>query len=118
MKRFIVYIFLLTTFFGCIENDLPLPVITPRITGMDVKGASEISINSEQQCVTITLDETTDIRNVKINSISFADERTTTDFDTSITHDLSNDITITLSIYQDYKWKIITRQPISTISLR
>lgn len=112
MKRFIVYIFLLTTFLGCIENDLPLPVIIPRITGMDVKGASEISINSEQQSVTITLDETTDIRNVKINSISFADERTITDFDTSITHDLSNDIVITLSIYQDYKWKIITRQPI------
>ena len=112
MKRFIVYIFLLTTFLGCIENDIPLPVIIPRITGMDVEGATNVSINSEKQSVTITLDETTDIRNVKINSVSFADERTISDFDTTVTHDLSNDITITLSIYQDYKWKIITQQPI------
>ena len=84
MKRFIVYIFLLTTFFGCIENDLPLPVIIPRITGMDVEGATNVSINSEKQSVTISLDETTDIRNVKINSVSFADERTISDFDTTV----------------------------------
>ena len=79
---------------------------------MDVEGATNVSINSEKQSVTITLDETTDIRNVKIKSVSFADERTISDFDTTATHDLSNDVTITLSIYQDYKWKIITQQPI------
>ncbi|MBR2006689.1 MAG: PCMD domain-containing protein [Alistipes sp.] len=112
MKRLIVYIFLLTTFLGCIKNDLPYPVIVPRITGMDVEGANNVNISSEQQSVIITLDETTDIKNVKIKSISFADERTVSDFDTTISHDLSNAITITLSIYQDYKWKIITEQPI------
>ncbi len=112
MKRLIVYIFLLTTFLGCIKNDLPYPVIVPRITGMDVEGANNVNISSEQQSVIITLDETTDIKNVKINNISFADEATVSDFDTTIRHDLSNEITITLTIYQDYKWKIITRQPI------
>ena len=112
MKRLIVYIFLLTTFLGCIKNDLPYPVIVPRITGMDVEGANNVNISSGQQSVIITLDETTDIKNVKIKSISFADERTVSDFDTTISHDLSNAITITLSIYQDYKWKIITEQPI------
>ena len=106
MKRLIVYIFLLTTFLGCIKNDLPYPVIVPRITGMYVEGANNVNISSEQQSVIITLDETTDIKNVKIKSISFADERTVSDFDTTISHDLSNAITITLSIYQDYKWKI------------
>lgn len=112
MKRFVTYILLIATFVGCIKNDIPLPVITPRITAVEVEGASEININSEKQTITITLEETTDIKNVKIKSLSFEDERTVSDFDTSVTHDMSQEIAFTLSIYQDYQWKIIAKQPI------
>lgn len=112
MKRFATYIFLLLTLSACIENDIPLPVIEPRITAMDVEGATNVEINSETRTVYVTLDETTDIRRVNIRNLSFEDERTITTFDTSVTHDLSNDISLTLSIYQDYVWKIKTNQPI------
>lgn len=97
---------------GCIENDLPLPVIKPRITAMQVEGASEVFINSEQQNVDITLNEQTDIYNVKIQSVSFADEQTRSSWKLTGTHDLSQRLAVTLSIFQDYIWTITTQQPI------
>lgn len=61
---------------GCIENDVPLPVIEPRITAMDVEGALDVMIDSQTRSVKITLDETTDIRSVNIRSITFEHSQT------------------------------------------
>ena len=114
MKRFFIIIPLLvaTMVAGCIENDLPLPVIKPRIASMQVEGASEVYINSEKQNVTITLEEQTDIRNVKISSVEFQDERTRSSWEITGMHDMSSKLAVTLSIYQDYVWTITTQQPI------
>ena len=112
MKRLILYTVLFVISFGCIKNDLPLPVITPRIVAMEVEGATSVEINSEQRIVYVTLDEVTDITKVNIHSISFEDDRTTTSFDTTVAHNLSQPVTLTLSIYQDYEWRIVTTQPI------
>ncbi len=112
MKRFIVYIFLLVFMAACIKNDIPLPVITPRITALDVEGATKVEINSDEQIIYITLAEKTDIKSVKFNSISFENERTTTSFDTSAVYDLTNEVEFIVSIYQDYEWKIVAEQPI------
>ena len=112
MKRFAIYTFILLSLSACIKNDLPLPVITPRITAMDVEGATKVEINSDKQIVYVTLDETVDIKSVNIRDISFEDERTTSSLDTSVPHDMSKDISLTLSIYQDYNWKIVANQPI------
>ena len=112
MKRFAIYTFILLFLSACIKNDLPLPIITPRITAMDVEGATKVEINSDKQIVYVTLDETVDIKSVNIRDISFEDERTTSSLDTSVPHDMSKDILLTLSIYQDYNWKIVANQPI------
>lgn len=112
MKRLILYTVLFVISFGCIKNDLPLPVVTPRIVSMEVEGATSVEINSEQRIVYVTLDEVTDITKVNIHSISFEDDRTTTSFDTTVAHNLSQPVTLTLSIYQDYEWRIVTTQPI------
>lgn len=114
MKRFLIIIPLLVAAMvtGCIENDLPLPVIKPRITSMQVEGASEVYINSEKQNVNITLEEQTDIRNVKITSVEFQDERTRSSWEITGMHDMSSKLAVTLSIYQDYIWTITTQQPI------
>ena len=112
MRRFFVYIILLVSLAGCIKNDIPLPVIVPRVTAFEVDGASRVEINSEQQTIYVTLAEATDIKNVKVKNISFEDARTTTSFDTSAVYDLSKDVTFVVSIYQDYGWRIVTEQPI------
>ena len=112
MKRFITYLLLTLFAGGCIKNDIPLPVVVPRITAMDVEGATAVNIDSEKRKVIITLDETTDIRQVNIRSITFADEATSTSWDITGAQDLSKPIAITLTIYQDYVWTITAEQPI------
>ena len=72
MKRFITYLLLTLFAGGCIKKDIPLPVVVPRITAMDVEGATAVNIDSEKRKVTITLDETTDIRQVNIRSITLS----------------------------------------------
>ena len=112
MKRFTIYLLLAAFAGGCIKNDIPLPVVVPRITSMDVEGATAVNIDSERNRVTITLDETTDIRNVNIRSITFSDERTSSSWDITGGQDLSNPISVTLTIYQDYVWTITAEQPV------
>lgn len=112
MRRFITYMLLAAFAGGCIKNDIPLPVVVPRITAMDVEGATAVNIDSERNKVTITLDETTDIRNVNIRSITFSDERTRSSWDITGGQDLSKPIAVTLTIYQDYVWTITAEQPV------
>lgn len=112
MKRFLLFTLLAALVSGCIDNDLPLPVIKPRIVSMQVEGASEVYINSEKQIVEITLEEQTDIRNVNIKEVVFSDEQTRSSWDLTGEHDLSEKLAVTLSIYQDYVWTISAKQPI------
>lgn len=112
MKRILLSILFATTLVGCIENDLPLPVIEPRIISMQVEGATEVFIDSEQRSVEITLNEQTDPSQVNITGIEFDNDQTTTSWDIIGTHDLSDNLSITLSIYQDYVWTISAKQDI------
>lgn len=57
MKRILLSVLFAATLVGCIENDLPLPVIEPRIMSMQVEGASEVNVDSENRNIEITLDE-------------------------------------------------------------
>lgn len=112
MKRFTLFSLIAVLFSGCIENDIPLPVIYPRITAIDAEGVSDVYINSERQEVILTLEEQTDIENVNIRSVSFENEQTRASWDLTGTHDLSNKLSVTLSIYQDYVWTISAEQSI------
>lgn len=111
-KIFAICTFLFATLVGCIENDLPYPVIIPKITSMVVDGATAVSINSDQRTVTITLSEPTDIRRVNIREVLFDNEQTTMSWDITGEHDLTSDLSVTLSTYQDYVWTIKAEQPI------
>ena len=113
MKRILTILLLIATLGACIKNDIPLPVIKPRIVSMEVSGASDIYIDSEKQDVEITLNEQTDICNVDIKQVVFADELTRSSWEITGQHDLSQKLSVTLSTYQDYVWTITTKQPIS-----
>ena len=80
---------------GCIENDLPMPVIEPRITSMQVDGATEVFIDSEKRNVAITLNEQTDISKVNITAVEFDNEQTKTSMEIVGSHDLSQKLSFT-----------------------
>ena len=49
---------------GCIDNDLPYPVVVPHIVSLEADGAESISIDYQNQTVTAYFPETKDLRNV------------------------------------------------------
>ncbi len=113
MRKFIlIYTLILSAFTSCIQNDIPLPVIVPKITSLEVDGATAVVINSDKRTINITLDEQTDIKRTNIREVSFDNELTTMSWDITGEHDLSNPLSVTLSIYQDYNWTITADQPI------
>jgi len=97
---------------GCIRNDVPYPTIVAKITALDVEGAIDVSIDSDTRTVTVTLDETTDIRNVNIRSIEFNSPEVTPSWDVTGKKDLSKGLKVTLQTYSEYVWSIVAEQPI------
>ena len=70
MKKIFIYLsFALFAAAGCIDNDLPYPVVVPNITSVIVDEAEDIQINYDKRTVSIYLPETEDIRNVAIRSV-------------------------------------------------
>jgi len=112
MKR-LVGIFIMTLMaVGCIQNDLPYPVIEASITSMEVDGATSVSIDSDSHTVTIVMDEETDIRKVNIRNVTFNDEIVEPSVALKGVKDLSTPLKVTLHTFDDYFWTIMATQPI------
>ena len=97
---------------GCISNDLPYPVVVPHITAMTVDGASNVSINQDTRTITITLEETVDLRKVSIKDVSIDQEMTVPSRSLVGTFDLTSPVTVTLKTYDEYEWTIVADRPI------
>lgn len=97
---------------GCIENDIPYPVVECRIESIAAKGlAGEPAIDHVSATVTLPLLETTDIRNVEITDVTLTDKaRASVDIVGS--HDLTAPMPVVLSLYADYEWHITAEQTI------
>lgn len=99
-------------FCACIRNDIPYPVVVAGIESIDVENAIQTVIDGKSQSVSIVLDETADIRKVKIESVTYSTPQAKPSWDITGERDLSVPIKLTLSTYQDYVWTISARQPI------
>ena len=101
-------------FSGCIENDIPLPTIQARFTAFEVAGATRApKIDTKLQTVTVYVDEWTDPRSIKVDSVAYnEDEPVKSSIDFSQSINLSSPLDVTLSLYQDYEWTIIAEQNI------
>lgn len=98
---------------GCIKNDIPYPVVKLAITSIAGEGFTVKEIDPAQRIVTLTLDETTDIRNVRITQVAYT-EGTQASVDlTASSHDMRVPVRLTLTLYQDYEWTIIAEQQIN-----
>lgn len=96
---------------SCIENDIPYPVVDLSIQGIEGEGFTVSSIDALQKVVTLTLDEKTDIRNVRIDKVDLT-ERATPSRELTGVFDMRTPIYVTLSLYQDYAWTIRAEQQI------
>ncbi len=95
---------------GCIEDNIPYPVIEPEILSVEGKGFTA-SIDRQNRSVELTLDETTDISRVEIDNVAISENARASAELTGV-FDLRQPFKVTLSIYQDYEWTITAVQNI------
>lgn len=127
MKHLKTILFSVAALFAasCIENDIPYPLVQLNIAGVQGEGFTTESIDGTKRIVTLRLDEATDIRNVRIDDVTYSVVKHNTTLDdqtlaggvrtsrelTGI-FDLRTPIYVTLSLYQDYEWQIVAEQTI------
>ena len=98
---------------GCIENDVPYPIVKLDIVSLEAEGLkSEPVINAASHTLELELKETTDIRNVHITNVEMT-EGAESDVLFPGTFDMRNPLYVTLSMYQDYEWTITAKQQIT-----
>ena len=97
---------------SCIENNVPYPIIKLDITALEVEGETTGAvISTENRTVTVTLADTVNMKKVYIRKVEMT-EGAKSILRPDTTFDLTNPQTVILSLYQDYPWKIIAKQPI------
>lgn len=97
---------------GCIENDIPYPVVECLIESIEAEGlAGSAAIDYTSRRVVLPLLETTDIRNVGITDVTLT-EGAEPSVELIGRHDLRNPLYVTLSLYQSYQWSIEASQSI------
>lgn len=107
MKKFIYMIVALVGLTGCIDNDLPYPVVVPHITSITASGTESVDINYDDRTVTLTFPETTDLRDIEITSVEIDQEIAVPSIEIVGRHDLSSPLKFNIRTYADYSWKII-----------
>lgn len=92
---------------GCIENDIPYPrTQADFLTIVAEKETRSALIDTKTRTVTIYLDETANIHNVNITEYTLTEGAYINGTALHNGVDLSEPISVTLSLYQDYEWTI------------
>lgn len=108
-------IFLLVLAPGCIKNNIPYPYIHVNFTDFEVENQLQpASIDTLERTVTVWLDESADIADVVMTGFGISPQNAvwadSAQFYNGI--DLTQPVTTTLSLYQDYVWTISATQTI------
>ena len=105
-------IFMVLTSAGCIENDIPYPILKGSITSIQASGQiSAPAINEAEQTVELFLADSVDLRKVRILNFEVSNEAVVTP-EISSTIDLTQPAVYTLTTYQEYVWTITANQTI------
>lgn len=114
IAKHITYLFLILILFttSCIKNDVPYPTVTLSIDNIEGEGFTVKSVDYKTNTITITLDDTTDIQNVKITDVTCTKDAELS-LDLIDTFDMRYPLYVTLSLYDDYEWSIIAEQEIT-----
>ena len=97
---------------GCIENDVPYPVVKLDIVSLEADGLkSQPVINATSHTVELELEEITDIRNVHISNVVMT-EGAESDVTFPGYFDMRHPLYVNLSLYQTFEWTITAQQTI------
>ena len=107
MKKLIYIIAALAALTGCIDNDLPYPVVVPHITSLTATGTERVDINYDDRTVTLVFPETTDLRDIEITSVEIDEKIAVPSIEIVGRHDLSSPLKFNIRTYSDYAWKIV-----------
>lgn len=99
------------TFVGCIENDVPYPVIKGKVEAVAFKGEKEVTIDQEAMAVNLILNDTVDIRRVDLTKLTVTPDAISTLKEGEVL-DLTQPFKFSITTYQQYDWVINTTQPI------
>ncbi len=98
---------------SCIDNNIPFPRIQPNFLTFTADGQNGGTvIDSLTRTLTVPLDESADIYNVRVTGYSITPGAELTDDIFTSPIDLSSPLTVTLRFYQDYSWTIRATQTI------
>ncbi len=106
----------MTLFGSCIKNDIPYPVEVLEIVAVEGEGftVAPTGIDRSACTVTLSLEEQTDIRRVKITSVTYNNEAAVADVELAGgVFDFRTPLHVTLSLYQDYPWTLYADQQIA-----
>ena len=115
MNRYIKYLtlaLLSVVSFGCIENDIPYPVVKLEILGVEAEGLkSPAKIDVANKNVVLEFEETTDIRNAVITDIRVT-EGATTSLELPVCVDLRIPLYVNITMNYSWEWSIEGKQTI------
>ena len=112
MYRYFLLAFVTLAALGCIKNDVPYPIVKLDILSFEVEGAKAPStIDASAHTVHFELEETTDIRNVKVTSVTMTEGAESSVAFPGI-FDFRQPLYVVLSMYQEFEWTITAAQNI------
>lgn len=99
---------------GCIKNDIPYARIQANLLEIEAEGQSAGAvIDTLNMTVNFYFPEETNIASVKIASYKVAEGVTVVGDSLSMPIDMTVPATVTLRLYQDYRWTLIANQEIT-----
>lgn len=106
-------IVLIASLSGCIKNDIPYPRIQASFTAFEVENqASMPVIDSVNRTIQIALNEKANIEEVKVLNYKLNDKSYIVGGESLSVLNLSEPVTVTLGLYQEYTWTISATQDI------
>ncbi len=100
---------------GCLKNDIPYPVVELEFLSLAGEGftVGPTGIDRAASKITLSLEEATDIRRVKITEYTLNNEEAKCSVDLlKSPFDMRTPLAVTLSLYQSYDWVIEAEQQI------
>ncbi len=111
MRRYIIIFLSLVWLSACIRNDIPYPVVELYITSIEGDGFTMNEPNNDERTILLSLDEDTDIEQVRFTNVSYSPEQQfSSTLQLNNTYNLKVPLDVTLSLYQDYTWTISAEQ--------
>ncbi len=96
---------------SCIKNTTPYPTVLGRIVEMQVSGQTGIDIDQNTRTVKLTVDESVDLSEVVVKSITLS-ENAVSELQKGSVLNLTQPCKVTVATYQNYEWTVSAVQEI------